>query len=147
TGIVLVGFPLFMVGAIMSVGVGDADIVNVMMNLGFPVWGFLILWFATWTSQLVNNYSMGLAVSNVLNVNSNKARAFLTFLGTLVAIIVALAGMVDDFMDVVNVTAIVYAAIAGVMMVGFFLSRNQSWQDNEGWNWMATLAMVVGIIV
>ncbi len=40
TGIVLVGFPLFMVGAVMSVGVGDADIVNVMMNLGFPFGAF-----------------------------------------------------------------------------------------------------------
>lgn len=147
TGIVLVGFPLFMVGAIMSVGVGDADIVNVMMNLGFPVWGFLILWFATWTSQLVNNYSMGLAFSNVLNVNSNKGRAFLTFLGTIIAIIVALAGILDYFMDFLNMTAIVYPAIAGVMMVDFFLIRNQSWQDNEGWNWMATIAMVAGIIV
>lgn len=46
-GIVVVGIPLFIVGAIMSVGVGDADIVEVMMGLGFPVWGFLILWFAT----------------------------------------------------------------------------------------------------
>src|SRR5690625_3409154 len=35
SGIVLVGFPLFIVGAMMSVGVGDADIVNVMVNLGF----------------------------------------------------------------------------------------------------------------
>ncbi|MBM7855068.1 purine-cytosine permease-like protein [Desulfohalotomaculum tongense] len=35
----------------------SADSVQVMVNLGFPFWGFLILWFATWTSQLVNNYS------------------------------------------------------------------------------------------
>ncbi len=89
TGIVVVGFPLFIVGAVMSVGVGDADIVNVMMNLGFPVWGFLILWFATWTSQLVNNYSMGLALANMLNVNSNKGRALLTLGGTIIAIVVA----------------------------------------------------------
>ena len=78
-GIVAVGFPLFYVGSIMSVGVGDADIVNVMLNLGFPVWGFLVLWFATWTSQLVNNYSMGLALANMFNINSSKGRAFLTF--------------------------------------------------------------------
>ncbi|MFD2761147.1 purine-cytosine permease family protein [Lentibacillus juripiscarius] len=147
TGIVLVGFPLFMVGAVMSVGVGDADIVNVMMNLGFPFWGFLILWFATWTSQLVNNYSMGLALSNMLNVNSNKGRALLTFGGTLLAIIVALAGILDYFMDFLNMTAIVYPAIAGVMMVDFFFIRKQTWKDNHGWNWMATIAMAVGTLV
>lgn len=42
-GIVSVGIPLFIVGAVMSVGIGEADIVNVMMGLGFPIWGFLIL--------------------------------------------------------------------------------------------------------
>jgi cytosine permease len=146
-GIVAVGFPLFFVGAIMSVGIGDADIVNVMMNLGFPVWGFLILWFATWTSQLVNNYSMGLAMANIFNVNSNKGRAILTFIGTIIAIIIALAGILDYFMDFLYMTALIYPAIAGVMMADFFFIRKQQWVDNKGWNWMATIALVVGVIV
>ncbi|MGR6898275.1 cytosine permease [Rummeliibacillus sp. BSL5] len=147
SGIVLVGFPLFIVGAIMAVGVGDADIVNVMMGMGFPIWGFLILWFATWTSQLVNNYSMGLALANVLNVNSGKGRALLTLLGTILAIIVALLGILDHFMDFLYLTALLYPAIGGVMMADFFMIRKQEWEDKNGWNWMATIALVTGIIV
>lgn len=143
-GIVLVGLPLFFVGAVMSVGVGDADIVNVMMNLGFPIWGFFILWFATWTSQLVNNYSMGLALSNVLNVNSDKGRGLLTLAGTIIAIGVALAGILDYFMDFLNLTALVYPAIAGIMMADFFFIRKQNWKDIDGWNWMATISIVAG---
>lgn len=146
-GIIAVGFPLFYVGAIMSVGVGDADIVNVMMNLGFPVWGFLILWFATWTSQLVNNYSMGLAMANIFNVNSNKGRAILTLIGTIIAIVIALAGILDYFMDFLYMTALIYPAIAGVMMADFFFIRKQQWVDNKGWNWMASIALVVGVLV
>ncbi|WP_432806469.1 cytosine permease [Rummeliibacillus stabekisii] len=147
SGIVLVGFPLFIVGAIMAVGVGDADIVNVMMGMGFPIWGFLILWFATWTSQLVNNYSMGLALANVLNVNSGKGRALLTLLGTILAIIVALLGILDHFMDFLYLTALLYPAIGGVMMADFFMIRKQAWEDKNGWNWMATIALVAGIFV
>lgn len=146
-GIVLVGFPLFIVGAVMSVGVGDADIVNVMLNLGFPVWGFLILWLATWTSQLVNNYSMGLALANMLNVNSNKGRAGLTFAGTILAIIVALMGILDYFMDFLYLTALVYPAVGGVMMADFFFIRKRTWKDQPGWNWMATIALVIGTAV
>lgn len=146
-GIIAVGFPLFYVGAIMSVGVGDADIVNVMMNLGFPVWGFLILWFATWTSQLVNNYSMGLAMANIFNVNSNKGRAILTLIGTIIAIVIALAGILDYFMDFLYMTALIYPAIAGVMMADFFFIRKQQWVDNKGWNWMASIALFVGVLV
>lgn len=147
SGIVLVGLPLFIVGAIMAVGVGDADIVNVMMGLGFPVWGFLILWFATWTSQLVNNYSMGLALANIFNVNSGKGRALLTLLGTILAIIVALMGILDYFMDFLYLTALLYPAVAGVMMADFFFIRKQQWEDTSGWNWMATIALVAGIAI
>ncbi|MGM0941920.1 MAG: purine-cytosine permease family protein [Bacillota bacterium] len=146
-GIAIIGLPLFIVGAVMSVGVGEADIVNVMLNLGFPVWGFLILWFATWTSQLVNNYSMGLALSNMLNVNSNKGRALLTFAGTVVAIIISLAGILDYFMDFLYLTALVYPVIAGVIMVDFFFIRKRTWTDHQGWNWMATIALVVGTML
>lgn len=146
-GIIAVGFPLFYVGAIMSIGVGDADIVNVMMNLGFPVWGFLILWLATWTSQLVNNYSMGLALANMLNVNSNKGRALLTLAGTIISIVIALAGILDYFMDFLYMTALIYPAIGGVMMADFFFIRKQQWTDNKGWNWMATIALVIGTLV
>ncbi|UFJ42400.1 cytosine permease [Brevibacillus humidisoli] len=146
-GIILVGFPLFYVGAIMSVGVGDADIVQVMVNLGFPVWGFLILWFATWTSQLVNNYSMGLALSNLLNVNSGRGRAIVTFIGTLIGIMIAIAGILDYFMDFLYLTALIYPAIAGIMFMDFFVIRDQQWEDRSGWNWMATIAVVIGTLL
>ncbi|MBN6888259.1 cytosine permease [Cytobacillus horneckiae] len=146
-GIIGVGFPLFLVGFVMSVGVGDADIVNVMMNLGFPVWGFLILWFATWTSQLVNNYSMGLALANMFNVNSNKGRVVLTIIGTILSIFLALAGILDYFMDFLNMTALIYPAIAGIMFADFFFIRKQKWIDNNGWNWMATIGLVFGVVV
>lgn len=146
-GIVAVGVPLFIVGAVMSVGVGDPDIVQVMMGLGFPVWGFLILWFATWTSQLVNNYSMGLAFANLLNVNSHKGRQLLTLLGTLIAIAIAIAGILQYFTDFLNFTAIVYPAIAGVMFIDFFAIRNREWESINGWNIIATIAMIIGMLV
>ncbi len=118
-----------------------------MMNLGFPVWGFLILWFATWTSQLVNNYSMGLALANLCNVNSNRGRALLTLGGTMLAIVIALAGILDYFLDFLYMTALVYPAIAGAMMADFFFIRRRQWKDLPGWNWMATIGLVVGIFV
>lgn len=144
-GIVVVGFPLFLVGAVMAISVGDADLVNVMVGLGFAFWGFVILWLATWTSQLVNNYSMGLALANMLNINSGKGRAWLTFGGTLLAIVVALMGILDHFTAFLNFSAIIYAATAGVIFSDFFLVRNQEFQDNRGWNWIATAAGAAGI--
>lgn len=143
-GIIAVGVPLMFVGAVMSVGQGTGDIVQVMVNLGFPVWGFLVLWLSSWTSQLVNNYSMGLALSTLFNAGSNKGRIIVTMLGTVAALALSIAGIMDNFTSFLALTALCYAPIAGVMMSDFFM-RGRKWENHEGWNWMATIALVVGI--
>ncbi|WP_432663095.1 cytosine permease [Wukongibacter baidiensis] len=145
-GIIGIGFPLMYVGAVMAVGQGTADIVQVMSSLGFPFWGFIVLWLSTWTSQLVNNYTMGLSFSNLLNVSSSKGRSILTLIGTIISIGLALSGILNHFMDFLYLTALCYPSMAGVIFVDFFI-RNKEWQDNKGWNWMATIAFVSGIIV
>lgn len=144
-GIIGVGFPLFLVGAIMSVGVGEADIVQIMLDLGFPIWGFLILWLSTWTSQIVNSYSMGLSMANMFNINSSKGRAILTFVGSIIGIGLALGGVLQYFEDILYISGIIYGPIAGVMIADFFFIRKQTYRDNPGWNWIATIAMLVGI--
>jgi|TARA_B110000116_G_C16458038_1_gene412435 cytosine permease len=40
TGIIVVGFPLFLVGGIMSLGIGNSDIVVVRQELSLLAWGF-----------------------------------------------------------------------------------------------------------
>ncbi|HJF34200.1 MAG TPA: cytosine permease [Sporosarcina psychrophila] len=146
-GIIVIGFVFFLTGAVMSVGVGDADIVTVMQNLGFPFWGFLILWLALWTSQLVASYSTGLAAANMFNVQSGKGRAWLTIIGSALGIILALMGILTFFMDFLILLGVIYPAIAGVIFADFFFIRNKEWVDKEGWNWMATLAMISGGLV
>lgn len=142
-GIVAIGIPLTFIGAIMAVENGTADIVAVMQNLGFPIWGFLVLWLASWTSQLVNNYTMGLSFSNILNVTSNKGRALVTMGGTVLSIALSLWGILEHFQDLLSLAALLYPAIAGVMFVDFFM-RKGKWQDRLGWNFMATIAMIAG---
>ncbi|MBM7714859.1 cytosine permease [Siminovitchia sp. FSL H7-0308] len=143
-GIVVIGFVFFLTGAIMSVGVGEADIVLVMQNLGFPFWGFLILWLALWTSQLVASYSIGLAAANMFNVQSGRGRAWLTVIGSAVGVLLALLGILSYFMDFLVLLGVIYPAIAGVMFADFFFIRNKNWEDKEGWNWVATIAMAGG---
>lgn len=146
-GIIVIGFVFFMTGSLMSVGVGEADIVIVMQNLGFPIWGFLILWLALWTSQLVACYSTGLAAANMFNVKSGKGRAWLTIGGAILGILLALAGILTYFMDFLTLLGVVYPAIAGVIFADFFLIRKKEWKDKEGWDWTATISMVVGGLV
>lgn len=142
-GIIAIGIPLVFIGAMMAAGNGTADIVAVMQNLGFPVWGFIVLWLASWTSQLVNNYTMGLSFSNILNVTSNKGRATVTLVGTILSILLSLWGILDHFQDLLSLAALLYPGIAAVIFVDFFV-RKQKWEDKLGWNFMATIALLVG---
>lgn len=146
-GIIITGFVFFSTGAIMSVGIGEADIVIVMQNLGFPFWGFLILWLALWTSQIVASYSTGLASANMFNVTSGRGRAILTLIGSALGILLAIIGILDYFTDFLVLLAVIYPAIAGIMFADFFIIRKQKWVNNEGWNWIATMAMVLGAVV
>lgn len=145
-GIIAIGIPLVFIGGIMAAGNGTADIVSVMQNLGFPMWGFLVLWLASWTSQLVNNYTMGLSFSNILNVKTGKGRAMVTLGATIVSVFLSLWGILDHFTDLLNLAALLYPAIAGVMFVDFF-ARKEKWEDKTGWNFIATLALITGTMV
>ncbi|MDC3425457.1 cytosine permease [Aquibacillus sp. 3ASR75-11] len=146
-GIIVIGFVFFLTGAIMSVGVGEADIVNVMVNLGFPFWGFLILWLALWTSQLVASYSIGLAAANMFNIDTAKGRAILTVVGSLIGVALALVGILNYFTDFLVLLGVMYPAIAGIMFADFFFIRNKEWEDNHGWNWVATIAVLSGALI
>ena len=145
-GIVAIGLPLMMVGGIMSVGVGNPDIVEVMVNLGFPAWGFILLWLATWTSQLVANYSGGLALCHVANVQSERGRAWLTLVMALIGIALALVGILEYFTDFLNLITMILPGIAGVMMFDYLIFKNQN-DTVQSWRWEATLSMLIGIAI
>lgn len=143
-GIVCVGFPLVVVGSMMAVGHGTPDIVAVMTALGFPIWGFLVLWLSTWTSQLCNNYTAGLGLCNTFNIAGDRGRKIVTFAATIFAIVLALLGILDHFVTLYTITGLVFPAMAGVMVGDFLLRRKGYEYDAGNWNWMATIALVIG---
>lgn len=146
-GIISVGFPLFIVGGIMSMGTGNSDIVQVMQELGFPAWGFVVLWVATWTSQLVSNYTGGLVLCNMFNLHDNKSRKILTLLFAVIGIILALMGIMDQFVNFLYAIALIVPVIAGVIMAHFFFVNKTAITTEQSWNWLATLSILVGLLI
>lgn len=146
-GIISVGFPLFIVGGIMSMGTGNSDIVQVMQELGFPTWGFVVLWVATWTSQLVSNYTGGLVLCNMFNLHDNKSRKIMTLLFAVIGIILALMGIMDQFVNFLYAIALIVPVIAGVIMAHFFFVNKTAITTEQSWNWLATLSILVGLLI
>lgn len=144
-GIIAVGLPLFMVGAVMSVGSGTADIVEVMKQLGFPAWGFVFLWIATWTSQLVSNYTGGLVLTSLFKAEGDNSRKIFTVAFAAVGVVLALLGIIDYFVSFLYFTAIIIPPIAGVIFAHFFFVSRSNDEPTEGWNWRAALATAIGV--
>jgi len=144
-GIIGIGFPLFLVGAIMSVGAGEADIVKVMGDLGFPAWGFIALWLATWTSQMVNYYTGGIAMANIVNLNSEKSRKILTTILAVVCILLSSLGIMNYFIDFLYFLALLVPALAGVVMAHFFFFNNK--ESASSWNIKGTIGFAAGLLV
>ncbi|MBS9463936.1 cytosine permease [Flagellimonas sp. 389] len=146
-GIIIVGFPLFLVGGIMSMGTGNSDIVQVMQELGFPAWGFVVLWVATWTSQLVSNYTGGLVLCNMFNLQNDSSRKSMTLLFALVGIIFALLGIMDQFVNFLYTLALIIPVIAGVIMAHFFFVSKTIFTTSQSWNWLATISIILGLLI
>ncbi|WP_142784655.1 cytosine permease [Changchengzhania lutea] len=146
-GIIIVGFPLFIVGGIMSMGSGNSDIVQVMQELGFPAWGFVVLWVATWTSQLVSNYTGGLVLCNMFNLNDDKSRKIMTMLFAVGGIILALVGIMNQFVNFLYALALIIPLIAGVIMSHYFFVNKTDFTPKQSWNWLATISVVTGLLV
>ena len=146
-GIIIVGFPLFIVGGIMSMGTGNSDIVQVMQELGFPAWGFVVLWVATWTSQLVSNYTGGLVLCNMFNLHDDKSRKTMTLLFAVIGIVLALLGIMDQFVNFLYSIALIVPVIAGVIMSHYFFINKTEVTTNQSWNWLAAISVLVGLLV
>lgn len=144
-GIIGIGFPLFVVGAVMSVSVGEADIVKVMNNLGLSAWGFLVLWLATWTSQMLNSYTGGIALNTITGQTTEQSRKRLTIIFTIMGIALACLGIMDHFMTFMYMLALSVPALAGVTIVHFYFFENHKIAST--WNFKATIAIVLAILI
>lgn len=144
-GVISTGFLLFMMGAAMGVGRDTYDIVKIMQELGFGWWGFIVLWLAQWTSQLVNGYSLGLSACNMADVKTERGRKITTSVAIGIALVAALLGILDRFTDFLILTSLLFPLVGSIMVVDVLILNKKKWQDKQGWNWVATVALVVGL--
>lgn len=147
-GIIGVGLPLFLVGGIMAISnQGTVDLVGVMSEMGFPVWGYILLLLAFWTSQLVNSYTGGLVLCNIVGNASNKSRKRMTALLTILGIILAISGILDHFINFLYLTALTIPPVVGVIFTHyFFINKRQSVADKK-WNFEASLSVLSGLLI
>ncbi|MBF9016589.1 MULTISPECIES: cytosine permease [unclassified Oceanispirochaeta] len=145
-GVLPLGIILIASGAVMAVVAGTYDITEVISSLGFPVLGFIILILATWTTNAVNAYSGGLAITSMFKLDSSK-RAIATAVAGGIGTILAVLGFITHFISFLTVLTAGITPIAGVMIADYWIrnkGKAENWAPTEGINWVGIIAWLLG---
>ncbi len=144
-----VGFALISVFQQVAAGViameaPTWDITQVLANLGFGWIAFLILLLASWSTNIANAYSGGLALKNVF---PNLKRKTLTLIAGGVGTIIAASGIIFKFQGFLSFLSMTVPAIGGIMWCEYYIIQKKKLVIRENINWLAIIAWVAGFLV
>ncbi|UII78794.1 cytosine permease [Flagellimonas sp. CMM7] len=130
---------LLAVGALFAITQGTYDIVEIFASLGFPFFAMVILILATWTSNVINMYSSGLAFNGLLNL-TEASRPKTTIIVGIAGIVLAAIGLLENFMDFINLLTTTVVPIAGILVADYFLSKGKNQENTSNFNWIGIVS-------
>jgi len=128
-------------GAVLAIAQNTHDIVEIYAGMGLPLLALAMLVVATWTTNVMNVYSAGLALAGL--VGSEK-RALATALAGLLGSVLAVLGILGKLIGFLSLLTATVLPIAGVMIAAWWLVPRP---DNEQRNWRVTglIAWATGV--
>ncbi|WP_218971896.1 cytosine permease [Raoultibacter phocaeensis] len=119
-GLLPAGVVVLMMGAIMSISTGEANIAVIMASFGLPAVGLVALVLSTWTVNASNVYSAGLGFSVMLGRDTDNRKSTTAVAG-LIGIAFAAAGILDHLTVFLNVLSACAPALAGTMIADYWI--------------------------
>ena len=102
---------MLLTGALMSIVTGQYDISAILVSLGVPILGLIALVLATWTTNVTNAYSGGLALSNLLGFDESKFKTLL-----------AAFGLLNAFQGFLSLMSAFIPPLAGVIIAAYWIT-------------------------
>lgn len=148
-GVIPAGVGALICGAVLAISSGNYDITGMFANVGMPVIGMLVLILATWTTNVGNAYSAGIAVVNIFQMK-DKMRAPVTAICGIIGILLSLGGIVYYFVDFLSLTSYFITPIAAVLIADYWVigkGNYKDWKPFPGVNWMGIAAWLIGTAI
>ena len=119
-GLVPAAVLLAAAGAVLAIAQRTHDIVEIYARLGLPVLALSVLIVATWTTNVMNVYSAGLAL-NGLAGGQPRHRALATLAAGVAGSALAAAGILERLTGFLSLLTLTVMPIAGVMVAAWYL--------------------------
>lgn len=132
-------------GALLAIAQRTHDIVEIYARLGLPLLALSVLIVATWTTNVMNVYSAGLALGGLLGWGPDR-RAVATALAGLIGSVLAAAGILDRLTGFLSLLTLTVMPIAGAMVAAWWLVPAPAARDHR-WHATGLLAWSIGVAV
>lgn len=145
-GLALVEPLVYAAGALPSLASGEAQVLDIMLALGFGAWALGVLVFTSWTTNAVNLYGAGLAMTATLP----KAKEWWLVAGAgTLGTALALLNVSDWFIDFLIYQSITFAPVVGIYVSNYYLVHGGKYSLERlntvpGVGWQAFVAWALG---
>ena len=148
-GVLPAGLVVLMLGGILTICTGSYDISVFLSASGLPLIGLIALVLATWTTNVSNAYSGGLALSVLLGQDEEKSR-ITTAVSGLIGTILAAAGILNSIQGFLSLLSAIVPAVMGVMIADYWLLRKGNvakFEIRRGFYAPGIIAFAVGAFI
>ena len=119
-GVLPAGLVVLMLGGIPAICTGSYDISTFLSTTGLPLIGLIALLLATWTTNVSNAYSGGLALSVLLGQNEKKSQVTTAVSGA-IGTVLAAVGILNSIQGFLSLLSAIVPALMGVMIANYWV--------------------------
>jgi cytosine permease len=132
-------------GAALAIAQNTHDIVEIYAGMGLPLLALTMLIVATWTTNVMNVYSAGLALAGLVG---SPQRGLATAIAGLLGSVLAVLGILGKLIGFLSLLTATVLPIAGVMIAAWWLvprpvDEQRSWRPIGLVAWAAGVATVL----
>lgn len=120
------------------------NIVEIYARLGLPIVALSALIIATWCPNVMNAYSSGLALTQLLHWPSERRRLATLIAGVLGSLLAA-SGLLDNIQGFLVLMTVTLPPIAGVLVSDFWIARTFQRDLADPWRLDGLLAWAFGV--
>lgn len=145
-GVLPSGLVMLLMGAVMSIVTGKYDISEVLSAVGVPAFGLVALILATWTTNVTNAYSGGLAVSNIFSAGEEK-RPLMTGIAGVAGTLFAAFGIMNRFISFLSILTAFIPPVAGTIIASYWIvgkGKKEGFRIIKGFSIPGILSFIIG---